>query len=413
MTDASPPAPESAEQAAAPESADGKRRSRWGAKTEDAAGISEAPAAARKRSRWGSKPAQTSDPVTLAVQLGIPLATLQQMTAEQQQMLPVIKSKIDEIDLQLRLPDYGMGDVPVEQRSPSPEPIFDKNGQRVNSRVVLRRQKLDRERAALVESLKPKVPQRCWRKLIVPIEKYPGYNFFGAIIGPRGNAQKRMERESGCKVVIRGKGAIKDGCARHDGKPLGPEDEEPMHVLIEGPDEESVEKGQALVEAVLNPYSDNAITQKEMQMRELATINGTLKEDDKGVDPATWGNTAAKGALFNPSRASGAAASGLVTMDDEYASFMAELGGGGPPGPPKIDSAELAAQAPWSKSEAEGGIGSGLRAPPPLPPGARPPPPRPPYGAPPPWGGPPPRFGGPPPPWGHPSGPPPGYYGGP
>lgn len=83
-------------------------------------------------------------------------------------------------------------------------------------------------------ALAPQVPQRCWRKLIVPIEKYPGYNFFGAIIGPRGNAQKRMERESGCKIVIRGKGAIKDGCARHDGKPLGPEDEEPMHVLIEG-----------------------------------------------------------------------------------------------------------------------------------------------------------------------------------
>ena len=99
MADA-PPAPESAAPAAAPESTDGKRRSRWGAKTEDAADDSEAPAAARKRSRWGSKPAQTMDPVTLAVQLGIPLAILQQMTAEQQQMLPVIKSKIDEIDLQ-------------------------------------------------------------------------------------------------------------------------------------------------------------------------------------------------------------------------------------------------------------------------------------------------------------------------
>ena len=36
------------------------------------------------------------------------------------------------------------------------------------------------------------------------------------------------------------------------------------------PDEESVEKGQALVEAVLNPYSDDAISQKEQQMRELA-----------------------------------------------------------------------------------------------------------------------------------------------
>ena len=109
------------------------------------------------------------------------------------------------------------------------------------------------------------------------------------------------------------------------------------------PDEESVERGQALVEAVLNPYSDDAISQKEQQMRELAQINGTLKEDDKGVDPSTWGNTAAKGALFNPARGGGAA-SGPVTMDDEYASFMAELGGGGPPGPPKIDSAELAAQ---------------------------------------------------------------------
>ena len=62
--------------------------------------------------------------------------------------------------VRLRLPDYGMGDIPVEQRSPSPEPIFDKNGQRVNSRLVLRRQKLERERTALVESLKPKVALR-------------------------------------------------------------------------------------------------------------------------------------------------------------------------------------------------------------------------------------------------------------
>ena len=44
--------------------------------------------------------------------------------------------------------------------------------------------------------------------------------------------------------MIRGKGAIKEGCGRHDGKPVGPEDDEPMHVLIEGPDEETVERGQ-------------------------------------------------------------------------------------------------------------------------------------------------------------------------
>lgn len=195
-----------------------------------------------------------------------------------------------------------MSEIPEGQRSPSPEPIFDRTGNRVNSREVRRKAKLEEQRVEIIESLKPKVPQRQWRKIIVPVDKYPGYNFFGALIGPRGNAQKRMERESGCKIVIRGKGAIKDGMGRHDGKPMGPEDEEPMHVLIEGPDEESVEKGQILIESVLNPYSDGAVEQKEKQMRELAIINGTLKEEDEKVNPATWGNAAAKGALFNPSR---------------------------------------------------------------------------------------------------------------
>ena len=59
----------------------------------------------------------------------------------------------------LRLPDYGVSEIPSEQRSPSPEPIFDKTGQLVNSRVVRRKQKLTQERAELIESLKPKV--RC------------------------------------------------------------------------------------------------------------------------------------------------------------------------------------------------------------------------------------------------------------
>ena len=115
-----------------------------------------------------------------------------------------------------------------------------------------RRQALEKERVDIIETLKPRQPgQRQWRKIIVPVEKYPGYNFFGALIGPRGNAQKRMERESGCKIVIRGKGAIKDGCGRHDGRPLGPEDEEPMHVLIEGPDEETVERGQKIDDLIV------------------------------------------------------------------------------------------------------------------------------------------------------------------
>ena len=40
-------------------------------------------------------------------------------------------------------------------------------------------------------------------KLFVPVKEYPGYPFIGLILGPRGNTQKKLERETGTKIVIR------------------------------------------------------------------------------------------------------------------------------------------------------------------------------------------------------------------
>ena len=51
------------------------KRSRWGSKKDEEP---------KKRSRWGATPAESSDPLQLAVQLGLPLAALQNMDAEQQ-----------------------------------------------------------------------------------------------------------------------------------------------------------------------------------------------------------------------------------------------------------------------------------------------------------------------------------------
>ena len=96
-------------------SASERRRSRWGGKKEDEGAPATPPNGAeepaKKRSRWGSKPsaapasAQPADPLLMAVQMGIPLATLQHMNAKQQEMLPSIKARMDEIDVLLRLPD--------------------------------------------------------------------------------------------------------------------------------------------------------------------------------------------------------------------------------------------------------------------------------------------------------------------
>ena len=46
-------------------------------------------------------------------------------------------------------------------------------------------------------------PERKWKKIFIPLKQYPGYNFIGLIIGPRGNTQKRMQQETNCKIAIR------------------------------------------------------------------------------------------------------------------------------------------------------------------------------------------------------------------
>jgi hypothetical protein len=41
------------------------------------------------------------------------------------------------------------------------------------------------------------------RKIIIP--KQPGVNFVGLLIGPKGTYQKRLESQTNCKILIRGK----------------------------------------------------------------------------------------------------------------------------------------------------------------------------------------------------------------
>lgn len=49
------------------------------------------------------------------------------------------------------------------------------------------------------------------KKMYIP--KNPGVNYIGLLIGPQGHYQKRLEEESECKILIRGKGSQKQGSA--------------------------------------------------------------------------------------------------------------------------------------------------------------------------------------------------------
>ncbi|KAI5670215.1 hypothetical protein M9H77_10579 [Catharanthus roseus] len=134
--------------------------------------------------------------------------------------IQALNSRLIEITrkLQSGLP---LDDRPEGARSPSPEPVYDNMGIRINTREYRAREKLNRERQEIISQMikknpafKPPAdyrPPKLQKKLYIPMKEYPGYNFIGLIIGPRGNTQKRMERETGAKIVIRGKGSVKEG----------------------------------------------------------------------------------------------------------------------------------------------------------------------------------------------------------
>ena len=88
------------------------------------------------------------------------------------------------------------------------------------------------------------------RKIYIPVNT--GVNYIGLLIGPRGLYQKRLEEESGCKILIRGKGSQKQGPASGSGTaPIPGEEEDEQHVLIIGDDVDSVRKAETTVERVI------------------------------------------------------------------------------------------------------------------------------------------------------------------
>ena len=83
-----------------------------------------------------------------------------------------------------------------------------------------------------------------FRRLFIPLKENPNYNFIGLIIGPRGNTQKRMERETNTKISIRGKGSVKEGSKGRANK--NTDEDEELHVHIQGETDESVSKSSLL-----------------------------------------------------------------------------------------------------------------------------------------------------------------------
>ncbi|XVF45935.1 hypothetical protein PTKIN_Ptkin02bG0247800 [Pterospermum kingtungense] len=130
-------------------------------------------------------------------------------------------------------------------------------------------------------------------RLDVPVDKYPNYNFVGRILGPRGNSLKRVEAVTECRVYIRGKGSVKDSVKEEKlkDKPGYEHLNEQLHVLLEAEFPEDIINARldyavAILENLLKPVDESLDNYKKQQLRELALLNGTLREESPSMSPS-------------------------------------------------------------------------------------------------------------------------------
>ncbi|CAL8309390.1 unnamed protein product [Boreogadus saida] len=122
-------------------------------------------------------------------------------------------------------------------------------------------------------------------KLYVPVKEYPDFNFVGRILGPRGLTAKQLEAETGCKIMVRGKGSMRDKKKEemNRGKPNWEHLSEELHVLITVEDTHNraqikLTRATAEVQKLLVPAAEGEDSLKKMQLMELAILNGTYRD---------------------------------------------------------------------------------------------------------------------------------------
>uniref|UniRef100_W5NID5 QKI, KH domain containing, RNA binding 2 n=1 Tax=Lepisosteus oculatus TaxID=7918 RepID=W5NID5_LEPOC len=122
-------------------------------------------------------------------------------------------------------------------------------------------------------------------KLYVPVKEYPDFNFVGRILGPRGLTAKQLEAETGCKIMVRGKGSMRDKKKEEQnrGKPNWEHLNEDLHVLITVEDAQNraeikLKRAVEEVKKLLVPAAEGEDSLKKMQLMELAILNGTYRD---------------------------------------------------------------------------------------------------------------------------------------
>ncbi|XP_011681234.1 protein quaking-A isoform X2 [Strongylocentrotus purpuratus] len=131
-------------------------------------------------------------------------------------------------------------------------------------------------------------------KLYVPVKAYPDFNFVGRILGPRGMTAKQLEKDTGCKIMVRGKGSMRDKVKEdmNRGKPNWEHLNEELHVLITVDDtkeraELKLKKACEEIKKLLVPTAEGEDDLKKRQLIELALMKGTYRDNTNKLQTST------------------------------------------------------------------------------------------------------------------------------
>ncbi|XP_049301303.1 splicing factor 1-like [Anopheles funestus] len=233
----------------------------------------------KRKSRWSD---ETHAKVCIP---GVPTVLPNTLTPEQEESF-ILQLQINELTHQLRVNEVT---IPHnrEERSPSPPPIYDSTGKRLNTRAYRERKKIETRRHQLIQqmlainpSFKPpsdyKPPKYCnSEKVLLPQDQYPHINFIGLLIGPRGSTIKAIEKQTGTKIIIRGKGSTLPSKVA----PVA-ESNEPLHAFITADNSEAVANAAKFIQDVITKGVEdpNHLNQlRKEQLYALAVLNGTIR----------------------------------------------------------------------------------------------------------------------------------------
>jgi len=134
------------------------------------------------------------------------------------------------------------------------------------------------------------------KKIMVPIDKYPCYNFIGKLMGPKATNIKRIQQQTNSSVLILGQGSTRDKSKEkmlaESGDPKFAHFKEPLHISIhvKGYKDDAESHLSSAITEVMKYMNPNDTTLKQEALPNVTTMRGPAPDAYGPAPPDIYSN---------------------------------------------------------------------------------------------------------------------------